>query len=436
MLDQVGRTGASWLPVRGGTEAAPALTPQELAQAEQLARRLHAELRGVISLLPEHQRGASAMARVLGVDRVTCQRIVAIAARVQVGPESLVQLPGIQGLRQFVAAMAAHKRGRGPAEQLAAAGAAIDRFQGLIEQLGGSQRRLRARLSASNALAAPMDGGAEDPSTREALFRAAAAITGRWSATLLDVRIIRPVPGQPLLTEGARVRGMIGHVSRPDAVPLETGDAAPLRVSDPAGPAFSALDADGRQSGWFLEPFCSLPLPQVTSRSGGDAVVHVLDTGGSTPQRPLDVVISQRGAQPDRHPATLSPAVGEMMSLVNFPGQRLVFDVYLHRGIARCCIPSLELHLWAPDGGRRWSTRFPGGPRLELLGTGLQCAGTPAYARQSELLGHTFDQLGWNPEEFIGYRCEVLYPVWRAGYCMVFDFTGNEMAGPADDAGG
>jgi hypothetical protein len=35
---------------------------------------------------------------------------------------------------------------------------------------------------------------------------------------------------------------------------------------------------------------------------------------------------------------------------------------------------------------------------------------------------HVFERVGWDPEQFVGYRCEVAYPVWQAAYCMLFDF--------------
>jgi len=119
---------------------------------------------------------------------------------------------------------------------------------------------------------------------------------------------------------------------------------------------------------------------------------------------------------------------------VTFPARRLVCDTWLHRDIARLCTPSLELHLYAPALGAgplgRWSTRFPGGPRLQLLGAGVGNAGTSAYARHAEMMGALFEALGWDAGEFVGFRCDVAYPVWRAAYMMIFDFAGNELPVP------
>lgn len=431
--------GGAW-PVEVSPPAPP-LTPEEHAEAEQVARRLHAELRAVIELLPEGRRAASAMARALRIDRATCQRIVAVASRTGIGPDGLVQLPGIQGLRHFLKAVGSRKGARAQAEQLAAAGAAVDRFEELIEHLGGSQRRLRSRLGLAGgvpAASSAQHGGAEDPVVREALFRAAASITGRWSETTIETRIIRPVPGHPLLTEGVRIRGLIGHRARADAVPLEVGETAPLRTASPPGPAFATLDArpaSGHTPGSLVPEFCTEPLPRVISRSAGNRVVHVIDTAEAPVDAATDIVMAHKASQPDRHPATLRPALGEMQFLMTFPARRMVYDVFLHRDIARRCIPSMEVHLWRPDlagpGPGRWSTRFPGGPRLELLSGGAAVE-TGAYARQPDLLAHVLGQIGWDADEFVGYRCETLFPIWRAAYCMIFDFTGNELGESQD----
>jgi len=418
------------------------LTKHELSEAEQLSRRLHSELRGVIELLPEAERGASAMSRSLEIDRATCQRIVGATARPDATPETLVQLPGVQGLRQFITAVERRPLDQAGAERLAATIAAVDRFESLLIELGGSQRKLKERLDANKPIsgdgASAPHGAADDPNAREILFRAAANMTGRWSAATLSVNIIRPMPGDSPMTEGARIHGLVGHCWRDQAVPLEIGQTASLRSSD-EGPAFATLDttpASGSTPGSLLPEFCSTPLPRVISRTVGPRVVHVIDTDDrpdpGSGREPIDIITAHRATNPDRHPATLKPPVGEVWSLQNVATRRLVFDTFLHRDIARRCIPSLELHLWTPDvirhGSNRWSTRFPGGPRLEVLGPGLRAVQTAAYERYPELLTHVFARLGWDSEEFVGYRCEVTFPVWRAGYCMLFDFSGNEIA--------
>jgi hypothetical protein len=422
------------------------LTREQRAEAMDVALRLVQELRSVLTRLPDSERGASALSRSLNMDRITCQRIVGPTNRREIGPDTLAQLPGIQGLRQFLGAMA-QRSGNGAAiEDLAAAGAAVDRFARFLQGIGGSQRRLRFRLEADEyrqrewAGASPDDQGRED---RESLFRAAAAVTRRWSETLFNIRAVRPAPGNPRLTEGLVIRGMLGHTARADAVPLEMGEAVSIPARRPDGAAYMTLErrpASGATPTSLLPEFCSEPLPRITSRAAGDRVVHQIDPAEGASGLPMDLVMAHVGSQPDQHPATRRPALGEMWFLITFPACRLVFDVFLHRDIACRCIPSLSTHLWGPDvvhwGSSRWSTRFPGGLRLAVLGQGVASASTPGIPRHAEMLTRVFGEVGWNPDEFTGYRCEVMFPLWRAGYCMLFDFTGNELpAWSAEPAG-
>jgi len=336
------------------------------------------------------------------------------------------------GLRQFIESV--EKRcaqlGHGAIEQLAAASAAVDRFEVLIHELGGSQRKLKARLASERA-GGPggfisSTGASNDPVVRESLFRAGAAVTGRWSESSIAVSVIRPVPSDPSRTQTVKLRALIGHHARADAVALEIGHTSPTQVLAPS-PGHDPNTPHWRTPGILIEPFCSTPLPRMVSHTAGSRIVHVIDPPLPGETNNTDIVIADREPNEDVHPATLDPAVGEVWALMNFPARRLIFDVYLHRDIACRCIPSLELHLWTPQTGAhassRWSTRFPGGPRLGLLGPGLRGSQTDSYARHAELTAHLFERVGWESEQFIGYRCESIFPVWRGGYCMVFDFS-------------
>jgi hypothetical protein len=395
-----------------------------------------------VDLLPESERGASAMARALEIDRNTCQRIVAATGRGEANAAMLIQLPGIVGLRQFMDAMVRRMPSGDGAAAVAGVGAAVDKFEKLIDQLAGSQRKLRERLE-MDKLGDGLDSAAPGPSdslaARRSLFRTAADIVGRWSDTRLSVRIIRPVPEDPMHTENIRMTGHVGHMARAISVPLEVYSSAPEQLVEPdstGGPAFRSLDSlqgVGDTPGFLMQRYCSHPLPRVTSRAAGARVVHAIDEMG-TPGQASDIFVADRRAGRDKHPATQQPAIGEVSLIMNYPTRRLVLDVFLHRDIARRCIPSLEVHLSPlPSGSMilsRWSTKIPGGPRLELLGQGLEHATTDAYPRHIEMLGSLFSDIGWDSGEFVGYRCDVSYPIWRAAYCVLFDFSGNELPRP------
>lgn len=415
----------------------PGLTRTELAEAEQVARRLHGELKACVALLPEGERGGSAMSRSLNLDRATCQRLVATTSKPDAGAGTLVQLPGVQGLRQFLGAMRLRTHDEDGQEQLTAAEAAVDRLETLIGELGGSQRRLRARLAGGGTEPEARSGAAnDDVRLRETLFRAGAAVTGRWSETSVSLSIIQPTPGpsgaagEPgptATTQTVRLRAVLGHNARVDAVPLEVGSANPLDASAGGTPAAHRAPAT------LLEGFCSRPMPRLVSHTAGYRVVHVIDSAEPGPIENADVVLADREPVVDRHPALMTPPMGEVWSLINFPSRRLLMDVFLHRELAERCQASLEVHMWTPNvvqhAATRWSTRFPGGPRLLNLGSGLEGAASPSYARHAELVAHMFARMGLDAGSFVGYRCEVEFPIWRAGYCLAFDFGARETNG-------
>ena len=421
----------------GADVVARPLAAGERGMADEVARRLRLELRGLLELLPESERGASAMARALEIDRNTCQRIVAATARGEADAQLLVQLPGVMGLRQFLDALAKRFPGMEPEQAIAGGRAAVDRFEQLIDTLAGSQRKLRERLELDREIDGAMAPATpDDVAARRALFRAAVDVVGRWSETRLTMRIIRPVPGDPLHTENIRMTGHIGHVSRPVAVPLEVYSGTPENLVEQAGPAFQTLDASqkvGNTPGFLMTKFCSEPLPRVTSRATESRVIHAIDEAAARGE-PSDIFVADRRAGVDKHPASQHPPIGEVCTIMNFPARRFIMDVYLHKDIARRCIPLMEVHLASPWAGSallaRWSTRLPGGPRLELLGTGLSNAGSDVYARHGEVAREMFASVGWDADEFVGYRVDVAYPVWRGAYCMLFDFTGNELPRP------
>ena len=181
----------------------------------------------------------------------------------------------------------------------------------------------------------------------------------------------------------------------------------------------------------LLESFCSPNLPRSTARqrTSKDYAYQSLILG-EVSHEGTNVFRATRPAQPHPHPAQRSPAIGEAWAMIFFPTRHLVFDVYLHRALARTSVQSLDVQLWTPDMDQtpesRWTTRLPGGPQLKMLGTGLERAGCSVHPRHVELVRHLFDRGPWNPDDFVGYRCEEAYPVWRAGYRFELDFSDSD----------
>lgn len=408
------------------------LSAEEAERAEQVAARLVAALATLVGTLPEQARGASGMARHLSVVRNSCQRVVSALAEASVTPGILARLPGVKGLEQLIEGFEA--AGADEAD-IAAAQSAIEQFERLIRDIARSQSRLAARLAASPLADGErtVSQGWNSEKARRDLFATAVGVTGRQCNVNLSIYAFRLHPDDPARLERVLASGQIGQLARPDAIPFAFS-AGDTHGEHDGGKrqVFSSLDqtpAHGHTPNAVLDEFSTDPLPVVTSRGSEGRVVQMIDASTSGGE-PVDLVIANRSVHPAIVPETGKPSLDSVWTLINYPARRLILDIYLHKSMERHFRPSTEAQLWGPNldihPADRWITRFADGPRLELLGAGLSNASTDGYARHADLTEHLFDQVGWNGRDFVGFRCEVVYPIWRAGYCMLFTPVDDE----------
>lgn len=442
------------------------MTEGDLADLRAALDRLREEFRRLLEAVAagagESALGATALARRLGVDRTTCQRLVATLAAGPAEPGMAARLPGVRAMGQMLDAAAGVTPAVDPG-RIATCRAAVDGFGRLVRRIGGSQSRLAARLAQGEGADGPgrMEGGAraaagagsgvgggagavDEAALREEMFGLASQVTGRFSRVHLAIFGFRPNPERPDRLDTLTGNGVIGH----EATRRHLGAAMPLVLMCGRGPVlvdaadYAGLDQASPLSAersTVLTEFCTRPLPPVAARGPRDTLVHMVDADEpgrpGSPGAPLDFVLGARAEGSCLLPTLDTPPVHEAWVIGHYPALDMVLDVYLHRSLARRCIPSAAAHLWYPNVqesiGDRWYTRVPGAPpRLEVLGAGTGQAGTALYARHKELTDTLFARAGWDPSQFVGYRCAVRHPLWRTGYCVAFDFgAGDESTG-------
>lgn len=408
------------------------LSSEQAARAGQLARRLHSVLGSLVGSLPDHARGASGMSRHLSVVRNTCQRVVTALSE-SPSADVLTKLPGIRGLEQFVEGF---EQIGGDEATLAATTAAIQQFDNFLKEVGGSQSKLAERIDAIPRIES--DGGGLAPMREAALARehlcsAAAKVMGRQSDVKVSLYMFQPHPTDPSKFERVLAHGEIGQRVGPDPMPFvfRTGDTR-SEEKHASGHVFASLDeipAHGHTPNAILEEFCSDPLPLVTSRGSEGQLVQIIDHTAIGPDEALDVMIGNRSVHPVKMPDTGKPALDEVWTLQSYPARHLIFDVYLHRDMERMFRPTIDVQLWSPNldthPADRWTTRFPSGPRLQLLGHNFDDAHSDAYPRHAELTRYMFNRVRWQHSNFVGFRCEVSFPIWRSGYCIRFEPVGQ-----------
>jgi hypothetical protein len=414
------------------------LSPQEWAEAERVAGRLRSEIHRLIEALPEHAQNASGMSRHLNVLRATCQRVVQAIQTFDGSPSILARLPGVEGLRQILEGFLAAGADAG---DVAAAQSAVSSVERLIKLAGGSQSKLIERLSVSGPTAASSANvglGLAAPEHRIALHEAAVRVTGRSCEVSLAVYAFRVAPDDPAVLERALAKGIIGSLLVPGGMPMVLSSGDTLRIGTEGGKEGGVSPRGGRASGPMpeevLRAFTSDPLPLVTSRSRSGKLYQIVDPNAAAEGGLIDVVTALKARHPLMDAQTGRSTLDAIWTLVTCPTRRLLLDVYLHIDMERLFRPSLDALLWAPDlnvaPDDRWVMRLPEGPKLQLLGRGLGSARSAMYDRHAELSAEFFRHIDWDPDEFVGFRCEVENPVWRAGYSMAMEYLGSASPQP------
>ncbi|MDX9911932.1 MAG: hypothetical protein RBS39_08885 [Phycisphaerales bacterium] len=393
--------------------------------------RLRGELLGVFEQVPREGAGVSALARTLGVDRSLCHRVLAALRPEHSGEEVLRRMPGVDGLEQVVRA-ALRMSGRGEASSPALA--AVEEFRRLIWDAGGSHAKLSRWVQDASSRSVSVVGEEpgktnEDARSRRSIMEGASRILGYSVDAVTMVAATRPMPSRPDCVEGGTISALAGLRSRAArvvvvsrAVQLRPG-AQDMTTGVSSRPLGERIDeGEGLIRSLSTQP---LPLAACEDEDGTLRQVVEANTGGAAG---VDVVTARQWSGMP-HPAHDQERFWAQSCSVQRPARRLVFDVYMHRSMAMVSLPSITPMLWRPNlrGNplKHWDRRVGSPPTLELLGKGIANAASPAWERHAEMTRELFTQLAWNPDDFVGYRCDVDYPVWSAAYIMVFEF-GNE----------
>tara|TARA_Y100000589_G_scaffold13395_2_gene10840 strand:+ start:838 stop:2022 length:1185 start_codon:yes stop_codon:yes gene_type:complete len=388
------------------------LTDQMVQTATDVARELHVAFTGILKLPNVDGRRASALSNELHVGRMTCQRIVKLgkSGDTPPGPELLTQLPGIQGLRQFLDALAQTGTSR---KLLSDAVAAVEKFELFLRNISLSQTGFEAALLLHQQASNPERQRAR----RANLFEATSAVTGQSANATISMMAVRPSLSEGHNIEQIAIRGYAGMQA--------SGSAMPIRL--PINMAYADYrnvtgDEAQREPQELIEEFCTRPLPSIDTRIiKAEHLAHIINPEHIPTGEPFDCFARQ-------HTQWNIKGMGGHMAIwlyVDYPTRHCTFDLYLHRSIEENNDVSADCHMWgtsllAPPEDL-WMTRFADQMTFTKLGEGVENTTSDAYTRHKELTEYMFASNGWDSSEFTGYRCEMELPIWRSGLCLILE---------------
>jgi hypothetical protein len=382
----------------------------------RVAELLRSEFGRVMAVLPADARATADAARFLNLNQQLCYRVHA-GVRHRGDPATVVGVfPGVEGLRHFIAAAAAREFDR---ELLACATAAVDQFEALIRKGGGSQRRLVAIVE--SLIEPPTSTPAAMLKVRRAMFESYAALRGCRADAFTSVQILNWDPGAADRLVKVAAIAKIGVVRDAHSMPLVSRH----RLNPEEVRTGAAVTDDAWSNTRIFTRFSSKPAPPVVARRNGQSVLVIFDPD-RTRREPIDVVSGPFTAVGIAHPRASETGVLNTSFAVSTPSRWLVADFFVHRTLATL-IPTAGVYSIGTEGimagrlGSRWYDLLPGTVDIKLLGRGLGQAECEQYTLQSELAGALFEVGGWSPDEFIGYRCQVEYPIGLAQYVVSFE---------------
>lgn len=404
-------------------EAPSALLPgHDLRQrVSDLGERLGSCLRAVTEAIPERPAGPQRLAKALGLDKVFASRLLKALRNRE--PLTVVhQLPGPDPLRRFL--VAARKAGV-PTETVQPAREAVDAFEGLIRDEAGDRSALGAILSAW----LPEVRSQLELRARQTAYRAAGQIFGAQAEFDHSTVLLYPSKDAGKPTGRIDVVWLIGVVGlqrlRPGAtVRFDTQRRVPepgkRRPTDLEGQELNgpAVGPDAFQTG---------PRAPIEIQTAGESVHYVLGETGFGPRSAVDVLFCElnRSELPDRVPAG-SGRRAWFAAEISTPVKKACFDIFVHRDVYPGEDPDLLVYDRSARGladvndPSRDIDRMDADQTITPMGKGLDRTPLSELPRYRDLLEHVHGTLGWNPQEFRGYRVRTEYPLHGAQVTFAF----------------
>lgn len=382
-------------------------------------QELRLALARLVAEVPGGPQGPQRLATALGLDKVLASRLLK-ALRTSDPMAVVHRLPGPEPLRR--ATRAARKAGAS-AEAVRAALAAIDGFDVLIREEAGDRSSLDAILSAW----LPEARREFELRRKQAAFKALSQLKGAYADLDHSAVFLSPAADGVnldvvwLIGMSGLQRLRPGVVVKFDTRRLAAG-GRPRRPTNLEGRELEGLD-----EGLRLDEYCNAPPAPLEARPVGDVVHYTLGDIGFGPRSGVDILFSEvNRAEIPRFVPVGSARRGYVFADVKVPAKKLYLDVFVHRDVYPQSEPELVLYDTTIDGVASVNDRSRDIDRLDLyetvqpLGTGVGKADIADVPRWIELLGHVLTKLGWDAQDFRGYRVEIDYPIYGSQVVLAF----------------
>lgn len=262
--------------------------------------------------------------------------------------------------------------------------------------------------------------------SHQLLDEAGVMLTGLSSDMFVGVKLMRPAGTSPEgpCFECVTCMGQVGLRWAHARVPyVQAWKILPSDMQAVGGfrTMSGQLLADVPNGGMMAE-FTTKPLPTVRCSISGTFLIQSIQFAPDAPER-VAYFSAVRHIEILRHDRRDE---GKRYSVVpRIPTRLYVEDMWMHESVELSKQPTAGIYLPAsrlidgPLNGRDFD-RIAELPAPRELGRGLEQAALPERRGHAHLTRWLFEALGWNPDEFEGYRLRAPNPLWAMEYISHF----------------
>lgn len=380
------------------------------SRIQNVGRVLSAAVRAVAEAIPGTPHGPVEIARRLGIDKVLASRVLRAAKR-RDPVAALHDAPGPEPLRRFIRAA----RKRGVSDTLVEdANQAVSSFENLIRQEAGDRSALDVILSAW----LPEARATFELRRKQAAFRALAQLKGVEANLAYSTAIIHPSDDGEHL-DVVWLFSLMGLKRLRPGSPVKFASRRFARGQGARLPRTLTGETVDGLDGLRLDQFCSDPLPTLNVRQIGEVVHYTLADSGYGLRSACDLVFAEVNLnEMPRYLRSEQPRKRHVFVEVTVPAKLKVFDALVHRDVFPGHDPGLVIYDTAfegvadPNDPARDIDRLDTSESIQKLGWGLDKFRSGDEPRCADMLQHVWNSLGWNTDDFRGYRCRIDYPLY------------------------
>ncbi|MHC5007435.1 MAG: hypothetical protein ACYTGF_08780 [Planctomycetota bacterium] len=392
-----------------------------LDHAFQKIRGAFTELLGSVNADPTRPQD---LARRFGLNKNLAWKVSKIISATE--PHAAVpNIPGAGGVKTLLKALAA---GGASPKAVEAVRSAVRHFDEMVASHVGDRSTLRLVLSSQ----APHKVQQEHlENTRKMAFQGNSSIWGIQAHVRLASFFIAPNPDDESSIDTASMGGLLDvRRLRPDAsVPFfmrfAFNDDGTLR----SGPSPESIDPAGGAADplMLIQEFCSTPIPEFRAITSGSYMRYQLPPGPiGNPGRNTWIYgeYTRRFASIYRDAVN---TVGEHAVPIQMPIEWLLCDLQVHRKLAFALRPRVVAYSQFATGPAPIEDvgcdQLPLAESIQSIGSAPPIVATPLVPRYPEMVQRVYDRLGWQPEEFHGFRFVMKYPPMPSSIVVQHDLA-------------